>query len=257
MSELTALEPHPVRLGRRPRPVVVPSALGHAGEWVSERELERFARALCEDDGGAEAAALRLLARTGSPEAVQEGLLAAAARRLGAWWDEDRICLATVAIGMAGLQRLLWRLGRTGPAAAVPADQLRLLLAGVPGDAHSFGLNLLAEQLRRRGGRPTVLPCPRAHELERAVARGGFEAVGLSVGSDASLNALPALAARLREAAPRPFHLLAGGPLAAELRRRPKQGGVDEVVVEAAVERLSTLLFRGRRPDLSASAAAA
>ena len=199
----------------------------------------------------------RWLEVCGSADRLYETLFVPAAIRLGEWWESDAVCFATVTLGMATLQRLLWSVGRATPQAPAVGRQTRLLLAPVPGQQHTFGLNLLCEQLRARGGRPVLLACPTREELLAAVRFGGFEAVGLSVGCDDHLHGLPALAKAVRQAAGKPLHLMLGGPLAGRLSALSERYGVDEVVSEAAVERLCALLFQSQgERDSSASAAA-
>ena len=227
------------------------------GVDVSPGQIDAFAQALYDNEASAAATAWSWLERFASADRLYEALFVPAAIRLGEWWESDEVCFATVTLGMATLQRLLWSVRPTVQAHERQGVQTRLLLAPVPGQQHTFGLNLLCEQLRARGGRPMLLACPSRQELLTAVKFGGFEAVGLSVGCDEHLHGLPALAQAVREAAPRPLRVLLGGPLAVKLVALAERYGVDEVVIERPVERLCELLFEAPADrDVDAAVAA-
>ena len=229
----------------------------HGGVDVSPGQIDAFAHALYDSETSAAATAWSWLERFASADRLYEALFVPAALRLGEWWESDEVCFATVTLGMATLQRLLWSVRPTAQAHQPQGVQTRLLLAPVPGQQHTFGLNLLCEQLRARGGRPMLLACPSRQELLAAVKFGGFEAVGLSVGCDEHLHGLPALAQAVRDAAPRPLRVLLGGPLAVKLAALSERYGVDEVVVERPVERLCELLFEAPADRDAAAAVAA
>ena len=227
------------------------------GHTLTSKELDAFAHDLSDREDAAAEMSWRWLEVCGSVDLLYESLFVPAAIRLGEWWESDAVCFATVTMGMATLQRLLWSVGRATPAAPAAGRQTRLLLAPVPGQQHTFGLNLLCEQLRMRGGRPVLLACPTREELLKAVQFGGFEAVGLSVGCDDHLHGLPALAKAVREAAVKPLRVLLGGPLAGKLAALADRYGVDEVVTEAPVDRLCALLFETASERASSTVAAA
>ncbi len=240
----------------------IPSTVGLSPPYIASSatltsaQLDAFAHDLCDREEAAIAMSWRWLEVSGSADRLYESLFVPAAIRLGEWWESDAICFATVTLGMATLQRLLWSVGRAIPAAPAVGRQTRLLLAPVPGQQHTFGLNLLCEQLRARGGRPVLLASPTRDELLAAVRFGGFEVVGLSVACDDHLHGLPALVRAVREAATKPMRLMLGGPLAGKLSALAERYGVDEVITDAAVERLCALLFQSRSERDEAVAAA-
>jgi methylmalonyl-CoA mutase cobalamin-binding subunit len=205
----------------------------------AEVEIDAFARALAGLDTPD---ALGVLLDRGSAAWLRREVFPAAARRLGDWWDSDEICFATVTLGMTYLQRLAWMHGR----AVAPAGPLRppMLLAALPGEQHTFGLNLLVEDLRARGVEPAVLPCPTREALVSAAASGRFTIIGLSAGTDDRLAEVAPLASRLRRAAPGRVRLLLGGPVVTSLAASAV--GVDEIVgapggAMSAVDRLCAL----------------
>ena len=242
-------------------PGVVPSVSGARPgartEAPSAGQIDAFAHDLYDREAAAAATAWAYLEGLGSADRLYEALFVPAAIRLGEWWESDEVCFATVTLGMATLQRLLWSVRPPGLQPNVSGTETRLLLAPVPGQQHTFGLNLLCEQLRARGGRPMLLACPTRHELITAVKFGAFQVVGLSVACDEQLHGLPELAQAVREASPKPVHMLLGGPLAGRLSALADRYGVDEVVVERPVERLCSLLFEAPQDRAGSSAVAA
>lgn len=198
-------------------------------------EIDAFALALA---GLEPESALQALLAKGSAAGLRRRVFAPAARRLGDWWVEDRICFATVTLAMAHLQRLAWAHGRAAsqPFARHPA----MVLAAMPGEQHTFGLNLLLEDLRERGVEPAVLPCPTRETLLAAAGSGRFAVIGLSAGSDDRLAEVGPLALALRRAARGRIRIVLGGP-AAEWAVAPCPG-VDEILGAArALDRLCTL----------------
>ena len=228
-----------------------PQSLQDASE-----QIDAFARDLCDREAVATATAWAWLETCGSADRLYETLFIPTAIRLGEWWESDEMCFTTVTLSMSMLQRLLWSVGRISANAAVSVPQTRLLLAPVPGQQHTFGLNLLCEQLRARGGRPVLLAYPTREELIAAVKFGGFDTVGLSVGCDDHLHGLPELARALRDAAPGSMRLLLGGPLAGRLSALAGRYAVDEVVNDRPVDRLCELLFQSPSRRQAAAAAA-
>jgi len=76
----------------------------------------------------------------------------AVARQLGNNWEEDRSSWADVSIGMARLQSLVHQIGREWSSNASPMVTTTTALVILPeGEQHSFGVQLLAGQLRRMG----------------------------------------------------------------------------------------------------------
>lgn len=105
----------------------------------------------------------------------------AVARALGCDWVDDSAGFAAVTIGMARLQTLLHRIVRTCPV-ELPIDSLSVLVVLPLGEQHSFGIQILAEQMRRRGASTHVLIAPALDQLQDLVCSGRYDGAMVSVG---------------------------------------------------------------------------
>lgn len=176
--------------------------------------------ALCAAALGPELATLRdhvgrLRAAGMGTERLMRELLPGAARRFGALWSDSRMPFTEVAHGCGQIQRLVREIGRDHAQCGRRADRPegRALLALAPGEVHSLGLLIAAEDFRRAGwtvdyvltgGLPAVLD--RARE-------GVFDLVGVSAGSRARIQALREAVTALREALPVGTPCVVGGPI--------------------------------------------
>ncbi len=138
------------------------------------------------------------------PEALLVDLIAPAARLLGEQWTRDRCSFAEVSIGLSVLQRISRELGLRLVGGDLRSDQPapgagRAVLAPVPGEQHTLGLQLVADFLRRDGWCAELLPGASVGELDLVVAAEHLDLVGLSVGNDRLLEKARALIARIRE----------------------------------------------------------
>jgi methylmalonyl-CoA mutase cobalamin-binding subunit len=213
----------------------------------SASELDAFALALIGEEAEA---ALSVLLTRGPASWLRREVFGPAARRLGDWWVSDRICFFTVTLGMAYLQRLFLAHGRAAPNTL--ALHPPLALAAMPGEQHTFGLNLLMEELRDRGVEAALLPCPTRETLTAAAASGRFAVIGLSVGCETRLSEVASLVQALRRAAPDRIRLVLGGPAIEEMTLAGS--GVDEILSrDIAVDRLCALAAQGTVPRAAAA----
>jgi MerR family transcriptional regulator, light-induced transcriptional regulator len=143
------------------------------------------------------------------------GLLQPAARILGRWWEEDCCSFADVTMGTGTLHRLMAQLSAMrDPAETRPAALPgRCLAASVPGEAHGFGLAMLAELLEQDGWSVERLAGATRAGLVRAVCEEPFDLVCLSAATQEALDRLPALVRLLRnQSCNSGIRILAGGP---------------------------------------------
>jgi methanogenic corrinoid protein MtbC1 len=147
-------------------------------------------------------------------ESVCLALVAPAARHLGALWDDDRCSFADVTIGLIGLQRALQAVTTASKTMAPSAGRRCILLAPAPGNQHGPGLDMLKAFFDRAGWHVTTGQGVQPDELVAQVRQGWFGVVGLSVGSAAQLESLPAFLARLRQVSSnRSVGIMLGGPV--------------------------------------------
>jgi MerR family transcriptional regulator, light-induced transcriptional regulator len=132
-------------------------------------------------------------------------LLAPAARRLGAYWDNDDMTFTDVTLGLCHLRQVFEALrSRVGLRAGAPvepnANQPSILLGPPPGEQHNFGLALVEHLFTTAGWYAVCDPAPTLRSMLRMVGQQRFDAVGLTVSCDGVLATLPQLILAVRKA---------------------------------------------------------
>jgi MerR family transcriptional regulator, light-induced transcriptional regulator len=149
-----------------------------------------------------------------SLESLYIDLLAPAGRYLGHLWSDDRCDFTAVTFGMGHLQQLLRELSPMFQSEfhqTQPSD--RILLVSTPGDQHTFGLSMVAEFLRRAGWDVWGGPLSCAADLFSIVRSDWFDAVGLSIGHDVSVDVLSQTIRTIRRSSRnRLIGVIVGGP---------------------------------------------
>jgi MerR family transcriptional regulator, light-induced transcriptional regulator len=188
---------------------------GAAGAAISAQAAEALARAVVALPPDAGLAIVLECRRQGyGVDDILLGLLQPAARILGRWWETDHCSFADVTVGTGGLQRLMARLSAMREQ---PPERLacpgRCLAASVPGEAHGFGLAMLAELLEQDGWSVEKPVGATRAALARAVAEEPFDLVCLSASTSGALDRLPGLIQLLRrESCNGGVRIMAGGP---------------------------------------------
>lgn len=177
-----------------------------------------------------------------SSETLCLGYLAEAARRLGEWWDSDRVPFqdVTVAAGrICALLRIL-RLERMTP---LPDLRRAAIFAAVPGENHTPGITMAADLARDQGWDIEVF-VGRSHEdLIHDFDRRTATLIGLSASGRRSLPALIKLIVALRISRPRALILVSGNIAAGSfnLVGRTGDAAADFNTALAEMERLAIL----------------
>jgi methanogenic corrinoid protein MtbC1 len=163
-------------------------------------------------------------------------LLAPAARRLGALWDDDRIDFVQVTVGLWRLQQLMHELGPAmAPAVAPGASARRAMLVPAPGAQHTLGLLMVAEFFRREGWLVWGDPAAGTQELHDAARSHWFDVVGFSAGTHAQAEALAEVIPALRRASLNPeIAVMVGGPVFAADPELAVRVGADATAADAA-----------------------
>lgn len=199
---------------------------------------------LCTTALGPDLAALRehvgrLRAAGMGTERLMRDLLPAAARRFGTLWVESRLPFTEVAHGCGQIQRLVREIGRDHGRGGRRADRPegRALLALAPGEVHSLGLVIAAEDFRRAGWTVDYVLTGGLPAVLQRVREGVFDLAGISAGSRARIPALREAVAALREALPVGTPCVVGGPIvllepdiAAMVGADLATGSVDEAI---------------------------
>jgi methanogenic corrinoid protein MtbC1 len=179
-----------------------PQTAGSEAAQVSDESVAAFCAALVEPGPEAALAFIEARRAEGMTRAgVSLGYVAAAARRLGADWDADRLSFVEVTAGTGHLYAVMRALRQTS--APVDAGPLRAaLFATVPGEAHGLGITVAAD-LFRDAGWSIDLQIGADHDALVAHAeRTQPHVVGLSLSTEQRLDALARLVVALRLVVP-------------------------------------------------------
>ena len=152
-------------------------------------------------------------------ESVFVDLLSPAARLLGEMWFQDHCTFTDVTIGLSRLHRMVSELGsafvREGEAARLPGP--RAALVEVPGEQHTFGLQLVREFFRREGWDVWGPPAARVHEVTSLVQDEWINLVGFSISNSDSCDRLAGIIREIRSVSLNPnLFVLVGGACVAE-----------------------------------------
>ena len=153
-----------------------------------------------------------------SVEMIYLDLLAPAARRLGALWEDDLCDFTEVTLGLGRLQHMLQELVPAfGAEALCPVHTLRALLMPAPGDQHTFGLSMVVEFFSRSGwdvASGDISSGTNAVDMARLE---WFDIIGFSVGSETRLDWLSDCIRTVRQVSRnKNVGIMVGGPVFAE-----------------------------------------
>lgn len=184
---------------------------------TSDAYVEGFCSVLMSGD---KRAAERLLHATAHRRAgyaqVADGLLTAAARRLGEKWEQDQASFLEVSMAVS----LIFRLNHDHAQRYVPIVRepglRQAVFATLPGQAHNLGLVLAAEAFRQSDWQVTLmLDSPGGRVLDR-IRRIRPDAVGLSASNLDRRHQITHLIGDL-QAVPFRFRILVGGTAARDV----------------------------------------
>ncbi len=155
----------------------------------------------------------RVITSGGGRDVLLANLLAPAARRLGAMWEQDTCDFLTVTLGVFRLDQIM---KETEMAGAVRLERAwpgrHILMIPAPGEQHNFGMNMVADMFRAGGWSVRTDSAVAGEEIIQLVAGEWFDVVGISVMSDRALVGLGDYVAALRRASYNPkLCILAGG----------------------------------------------
>lgn len=197
---------------------------------IPEKVADQFAAAtLTEEVAPLLARVESLMAGGVSVETIYLHLLAPAARRLGAWWDEDACDFVDVTMGLWRLQEIVHALAALIPGAAViEGSARRALFSPAPGEQHGLGALMVEEFFHRAGWQTWSAPALDEDELVALAAGRAFDVVGLTVSVERHVQPLGRTIAAVRRASRNPDVLiLVGGRVFTEQPDLAKQVGAD------------------------------
>ncbi|MFK7964559.1 MAG: B12-binding domain-containing protein [Burkholderiaceae bacterium] len=192
---------------------------------------------------------VRWHAQGGAVDDLVMKILCGCARQLGEFWIEDEIDFATCTASMTTLGILLRRIERDmGGRQVVSRRGSQVLLLPVPGEAHSFGSQVGAFYLRRRGFsvRSGVAETP--DEVLFLATQSSLDVIGFSVATE---DRLPLLAETLdvlrADTATARLPVFIGGSLVARSPEKIRRMNVDLILgdITSAPGALARLLATG------------
>ena len=202
------------------------------GLGPSPEDIDRLAFALIDGNQQAGQVFIEDLRSSGiSVEDVMLDYLAAAARRLGDWWNEDHISFMDATLGTARIYGIL-RVLDSEPATRARKTGRSALFMSVPGEQHTLGVRMAADVFRRRGWEIELLIGRSHDELLEAAGASSHIIIGVSAGGMHSLVSLARLVLALRIHRPDASILISGS------------------LVDEAAESVSHLSPDGVAPDL-------
>lgn len=195
------------------------------------------AATLTEEVGPLLARVESLMAGGVTVETIYLHLLAPAARRLGAWWDEDACDFVDVTMGLWRCQEIVHALSALIPGAApVAGAERRALFAPAPGEQHGLGAIIVEEFFRRAGWQTWSVPALDADELVALVSGRAFDIVGLTVSVERHVTPLEHSIAALRNASRNPdIIVLVGGRVFTEDPALAAAIGADGTAADGAL----------------------
>ena len=213
-----------------------------AADQPSADQIEHLCHALLCEDALAGAQFIKDAQSKGaSVDAVYLNYLAAAARTLGEWWNEDLVTFVDVTLGTSRMYAIMRALRPQVP--SVPkADGKSAVFASVPGDTHTLGVSMATDLFRKMDWHIDLLVGRTHDELVDEIAQGDAMIIGVSAGGEHSLAALARLVIALRISKPHAF-VFVSGSMAQELRASIELMDVDGLVsdIDEAKHLMNTL----------------
>jgi MerR family transcriptional regulator, light-induced transcriptional regulator len=221
-------------------------ALATHGRSITEQDIAALLSHVTTADQHLCEAMLTVLRLRGvSRQDVLLDLFQPVAQRLGEQWLSDECSFADVTLGVSRLIRLLRSDLMPRAIPHMKPQGLRILIASMPGEQHTFG-GAVADDLFRSAGWDTMQWSGQdAAMLDAVVASSPFDIIGLSICNPALLLDLSGLAARLRRTCSgRATMLIAGGHAFGNIMAEPHAHGVDAIVLDVrqAVAKAHALL---------------
>jgi MerR family transcriptional regulator, light-induced transcriptional regulator len=199
-------------------PVVTPSE-GDTAEVVIDHRMDQRIDLLCHallaiDDREATDLVMQAHAEGASVETLYLGYLAEAARRLGRWWQDDRVGSVEVVIGAGRIYAIMRGLRRLFAPGQMRDSRFRAVFASVPGETHMLGVAMAADLLTMHGWEIDLRAGLDHDSLVAEVGSVAYPIIGLSASSTRMLFPLARLIVALRVSNPGAW-IIVSGPIVA------------------------------------------
>lgn len=161
-------------------------------------QIAELCEALISEDDHAGARYINAVRNDGATIAtVYLNYLAAAARLLGTWWEEDRVGFAKVTIGTSRIYAIMRSIRRELPFTSLNPDRAAVF-ATVPGEEHVLGARMAADLFRKDGWDIELMIGKSHDELIADITTSDMVVIGLSASGERMLEALSKLVIALR-----------------------------------------------------------
>jgi len=183
-------------------------------ELPSDTEINTLASALVASDLNAGKTFVVNLYDAGvKVDDIYLAYLAEAARKLGDWWDEDRLSFVEVTMGTSRIYSVLRMLDKLSGHKPNLEDK-SAIFATVPGDTHTLGITMACDIFQRQGWDIELLVGLGHDELIARIDKTDKVIIGVSAGGEHSVAALAKLILAIRIHRPEVLILLSGAIVA-------------------------------------------
>jgi methanogenic corrinoid protein MtbC1 len=197
----------------------------------TSKEVDALSEALLEGDDSRAIALIEQAQRKGAHyDVLCQAYLAESARRLGSWWDADKVPFYRVTVAAGRIYSIL-RILRLQRPVQVQHKGRSAIFAAVPGESHTLGITMATDMARERGW-DIELFVGRSHdELVDLLRQRETVLIGLSAGTKRVLPALIKLIVALRISNPG-TKIMVCGQIAARNVNLAGITGVDAVATD-------------------------
>ena len=197
------------RLSQRP-PISESLRDDHADRQMDAR-IEALCHALLGDDEREATEIVMEAHAAGAPvEVLYLGYLAEAARRLGQWWEDDKVASVEVVIGAGRIYAIMRGLRRLFGPGSARGQGYRAVFASVPGETHVLGVAMAADLLTMHGWEIDLRAGLDHDTLVHEIGLHHYPIIGLSAGTNRMLFPLARLIVALRVSNPSAWILVSG-----------------------------------------------
>ncbi|MEO1542872.1 MAG: cobalamin B12-binding domain-containing protein [Pseudomonadota bacterium] len=174
------------------------------------RQIDAFCQVLLRDNEAAAKEMITSVRNEGaSLDTVYLGYFGQAARRLGEFWESDKVTFTDVTIATGHMYAIMRGL-RHVIAPPLPNIHRHAFFASAPAETHTLGVTVAADLMRQRGWE-IELQTHRTHdELVAAAMSSDHTIIGLSASHRKALPALTRLVVAMRIIKPNAFVMVSG-----------------------------------------------
>lgn len=196
-------------------------------DHITPAQVEELALALISNDPAAAAALVTKERATGkSLKTLYLSYLGAAAKKLGVWWEMDKVDFTQVVTGTGRIYAIMRGLKAAFDEEPLMVTAKSAFFASVPGETHVIGIKMAADLIRRDGWEIDLEVGQEHDALLNQILTSNQRIVGLSGSGVHTLPALAKLVVAIRLAAPKVL-IMVSGPIVDEAPDEVRLMGVD------------------------------